>query len=167
MNLRELLSSHPSRFTIDIAVDSIIKEPALSHELIDLLLHAPDRIPNMAAWALTVCNEQNSKLVVPYIPQLIENLPRFNHSGIVRMVLRTLLMSEIPESESGKLFDFCLKCIDQKMPIAVIANAMDILFKIAEKEPDLKNELRFIFEEQLLSEEKGIKSKANNILKKL
>jgi hypothetical protein len=49
----------------------------------------------------------------------------------------------LPEIELGRLFNVCYDWLEsEKEPVAIRGNAISILYKISEKEPGLKTELK-------------------------
>ena len=164
MELLKLLSNRPSRIVIDMAVQYVGNDPERFERIVNYVLSGNPPVPHMAAWVLTVCCEKNPQLLLPHIDKLIEALPSYYHSGITRMVLRSLMMVQIPDHVKGLLFEYCMKFYDDKVsPIAVKANAMEIMYNIASTEHELLQEFELMLEPKILSFDKGIKSKALKI----
>lgn len=91
------------------------------------------------------------------------------HDAVVRNTLSILQKHVvIPSEVEGELYDFCIHSIAVlKSPIAVRAFAMGVAYRIASPYPELLNELKIILEEVLIHAEKGVLSRARNILGKV
>jgi hypothetical protein len=78
-------------------------------------------------------------------------------------------MNEIDEEYFGFLVDFCLdKLSSDKEPPAVRVHAMQILYNISEKVPELKPELIAVIEHEMTYHSTaGILSRGSKLVKKL
>ena len=86
-----------------------------------------------------------------------------------RHFLRMLTSHEISEEHSGFMVEYCLKAFQSaKEPVAVKVHAMQILFNIAQKEPDLKEEIALVIEHEMeYHATAGILSRGKKLLSKL
>ena len=158
-----------SRFNVDLVAAHIGSDELLFGELIELIHNGEPPIPQRAAWIMTAVTDNYPWLILPHLGQILKNINAYSHPGIIRCILRQLSMIDFPEELSGKIFDLCYNFLnDQKQPVAIRVHAMQILYNISEKEPDLKNELILIFEDLCASETSmGIKSRVRKLLGKL
>lgn len=129
------------------------------------------RVPQRAAYTLSLCFDKQPDLILPYKEKLIQNLENPNiKSSLKRNILRILQFTEIEEDWMGGLYDKCFEFLaNPKEEIAVRAFAMVVLYNISNVFPELKSELKAMIE-SVLEEPKvspGVRSKANHILKKL
>lgn len=129
------------------------------------------RVPQRAAYTLSLSCDKNPNLILPYREKLIQNLnnPTLK-SSLKRNILRVLQFTEIEEDWMGGLYEKCFEFAgNPKEEIAVRAFAMVVLYNISNHFPELKSELKDLIES--VSEEPeispGVRSKANHTLKKL
>jgi hypothetical protein len=90
------------------------------------------------------------------------------HVAVPRNVLRIFESIDIPRNLQGNVVTLCFEYLFQpSSPIAIQVYSMSILLKIAQQEPDLKNELRPAIEQLLPAGGPAIKARARHVLKKL
>ena len=90
------------------------------------------------------------------------------HDAIRRNALRILEDINIPEKYCGELFEITNNYLhDIKEPIAVRAFAISVMFNIAKKYPDLKNEVRHNAESLLHCGIPALESRSRKALKQL
>jgi len=139
-------------------------------ELMNCFFSNEYRVTQRAAMAVSDCFDQNPELMRPYLKLLCQNLENEDlHIAVKRNTVRILQFIDIPEELQAPLFDRCLAFLmDAKMPIAVKAFSMGILYNICKGFPDLKAEVIPVIEQELThTESAGVRSRAKNILKKL
>lgn len=137
-------------------------------ELIDLFLNGEPRVVQRAAWVVSKCADRYPELLVPHLEAMIYNLQNDVHVAVKRNTVRVLQNVDVPEELLGTLADVCFGFMESSQePIAVKVFAMTNLHNITKREPDLKNELKLIIEEQLPYGSAGFKSRAKKILKDL
>jgi hypothetical protein len=163
--LKQMILDGNSRFNTDRVAIYIGADEKLFAELIYLMHNSPAPIPLRSSWIMSVVTDNYPWLVNPYFRILIDNLPSYNHTGIVRNVLRLFSLIEVPEEYAGEIYNLsCDFFVNAKMPIAVRVNAMQILYNIALKEPDLRNELILLLEDNLEGVSAGVISRANKLI---
>jgi hypothetical protein len=167
--LTEMILAGNSRFNVDLVAAHIGSNEVLFGELMELMHNSEPPLPQRAAWIMTGVTDKYPWLIVPYFNQIMKNLSSYSHPGLTRSVLRQLSKIDFPDEINGELFNKCYNFLyDQKQPAAIRVFAMQILFNISEKEPDLKNELILTFEDLLVVENSmGVKSRARKLLNKL
>ena len=167
MNLSDQLSLETSRRNTDYIAQYIGNDALLFDEVMQILFNGESLLPLRASWVITAVTDQYPSLLKPYLPKIIENLINFNHTGIHRNLLRQLSEMSIPEELSGVLFDHCYQWLHSRTePPAVKVHCMQLLFNISEQEPDLKPELRLVFEELAHHESAAIRSRTRLLLQK-
>ncbi len=167
-NLREILLSEMSRRNIDFVVEIVQNNPQLFDELFEMVIQNTEPLSRGAIWALDHCAEKEPKLMLPKIQELIEAFPAFKHDGLKRHSLRILRNYEIPEEKIITMIDLCFGLLHSpKESIAVKVHAMDILYRLSEKEPGLKPELAAAIEFQLHEASAGLKNHSEKLLKKI
>jgi hypothetical protein len=99
---------------------------------------------------------------------MILNLQKPVNDAVKRNTLRVLRYVEIPEDLMGIAADICFKyLLSGKEPVAVKVHAMDVLFNITRKFPELKEELKLAIEDQMPFGSAGFRSRGGKILKSL
>jgi len=137
-------------------------------ELIELFLGDEQRVKQRAAWILSHCEDDHPWLIEKHIETLLLNLKRPVSDPVKRNTLRVLRYVDIPEDLMGIAAELCFKFLHSgKEPVAIKVHAMDILYKIVRFFPELKDELRFVIEDQMPYGSAGFKNRGGKILKAL
>jgi hypothetical protein len=169
MNLEEeILREHSKPQTIRIA-KWIGKDRRRYRELMQLLLNGERLITQRAAWILIWCHDIDPQLITPWIPALLKKMQEPDvHDALKRNVVGILQCCEIPSSQLGKVATLCFDYLGApETPIAVRCNAMTVLQRIADREPDLKRELKTAIELMLPYGGPAIQARARMVIKKL
>ncbi len=151
MNLQtEILKEHSKPHTQRIA-RWIGGDKNRFAQLMELFLHGEYRVTQRAAWIVSHCADMHPALIAPWLAPMIKKMKEPGvHDAVPRNVLRILEGIEIPEKLLGVVTTLCFDYLSSgESPIAVKANAMTILQRISEREPDLKNELHAIIGQML------------------
>ncbi|SMC88796.1 hypothetical protein [Moheibacter sediminis] len=173
MNIFHQLEKEHSKENSLSIVSYIGNDAERFHELMDCFFAETKdyRVPQRAAYTLSLTFDRRPNLILPYREKLIQNLenPQLK-SSLKRNILRVLQFTEIKEEWMGSLYDNCFEFLENpKEEIAIRAFAMVVLYNISNTFPELKPELKSmiesVFEEPQASP--GIRSKAKHILKKL
>lgn len=164
----EILKEHSKRQTVRIA-QWIGTDKKRYRQLMELLLHGEPVVTQRAAWILISCYEIHPPLITAWIPELLNKMQEPNvHDALRRNVVGILQCCEIPASQLGIIANLCFEYLGEpSTPVAIRANAMTVLARIAEREPDLKRELRTSIELMLSQGEPAICSRARHIMKRL
>jgi hypothetical protein len=168
MNLRAaILKEHSKAQTMKI-VKFIGNDAKKFKALMDLFFNAEYRVVQRSAWAVNMCAENHPGLIKPYLEKMIDYLQKPVHDAVRRNTVRILQFIAIPKSLTGKAASVCFDLLQAKdEPVAVKVFSMTVLAKICRAEPELKNELRLIIEQQLPYSAAGFLSRAKRILKEL
>jgi hypothetical protein len=162
-----LLKEHTSRNALKI-VNYIGDNPARFNLLVQVLLEGPYKVSQRASWPLSICIEHHPELIKPHLGTILKILDnRTVHDAVRRNIVRLLQFIEIPRRYYGKVWSSCYQLMDPKQPIAVRVFSMTVLATIAAKEPDLKNELLLLIEDQLPYASAGYLARAKKVLKEL
>lgn len=103
-----------------------------------------------AAWLLWGCMEENDPRFRGYIKKMISALP-FKNDNQKRDLLLILLKMELDEGDEGLLFETCVPVWqDVSKKPAVRRIALTALLKIAQKYPELVQEIRELTTEEYL-----------------
>ena len=122
-----------------------------------------------AAWMVDKIHDRHSDLVLPYLPVMTEFVLITKSAGKKRHLLKLISLHDIPEEKMALLFNFCFGVFTNSTePVAVRVHAMQILFNIAQKEPDFTGELINLIENEIeLHGSAGIASRGRKLLVKL
>jgi hypothetical protein len=167
-SLRELLEVETSRRNTDFVAGLIDSDPLLFAELADLFFQNIEPFSRRSAWVMDVVAERHHDLLLPYLVQIIDHLPMFRHDGLKRESLRMLVRYPIPEERKGVLMNLCFGwLLRPSESISVKVYSMDLLYRLSESEPDIKNELADSIEWRMEEESAGFRAHGKKILKKL
>jgi hypothetical protein len=118
--------------------------------LMDIALEGNGRVNWRASWAADKINESIPGIAADWIPKLTDALVGLGHNGKKRQYLKLISLYPISESNESFLFDYCLeKLTSETEDVSVRVYAMQILYNISEKEPELKEELLQIIEQEM------------------
>jgi hypothetical protein len=164
--LHDLINSWEN---LELVLHEAILQPDCLNLLFDIALHGNHPKSWRAAWLAEKINDRNPELVKPFIGEIIAQLKKENSSGKKRHFLKLLTLHELPEEQYSSLFDYCMLCFTSAAePVAVRVHAMQVLYNISEKEPDLKPELLSVIQhENELHSSAGIHSRGKMLAKKL
>ncbi len=169
MNLLETIAKGHSKEQCDKIVRYVGNDPARFAKLIKLFLSGPYRVTQRVAWPLSYCVEEYPGLIYPHLKKIIQNLkkPGIN-DAVKRNTARLLQFIAIPKSLQGHVTANCFALFQNpKEPVAIRVFTMTVLARIAEDQPELKNELRILIEDQLPYASPGFLARARKILKQL
>ncbi len=150
-------------------LSTVMKFPLLFKELQKFAFLEDDKISLRASWIMDKVTEQNHAFVSPaFIEHVSVKVVANTNYSVIRACLRLLAREELPKKNIGLLTNQCFKWLAaSSSPIAVKVHAMQLLYRVTLLEPDLKNELTVLIEDQLPHGSTGFKSRGKRILKKL
>lgn len=164
---KAIVKEHSSRNTQSI-VTYIGNNPGRFNVLVQIFLAGPYRVSQRASWPLSYCVEQHPELIKPHLGVILKVLDNETvHDAVRRNIVRLLQFIEIPKRYYGKVWSACYDLMNPKQPVAIRAFSMTVLAAIAVKEPDLKNELILLIENQLPYASAGYLARARKVLKEL
>jgi hypothetical protein len=164
----EILKEHSKHNTVRLAA-WVGSDKKRFKELMDLFLKGEYRITQRAAWIVRHCACKHPQLIEPYLGRMIERmLTPGIHVAVKRNVVGILQDFEIPKRLLGKVTTVCFDLLaSQHETVAVKVFSMTVLANIAKQEPNLKNEIRLMIEQQIPWGSAGFKSRGNRVLKML
>jgi hypothetical protein len=168
--LESMLLSGNSRFNVELITNYIGADEELFNQLIGLIHHGKQPVPQRASWVMTAVTDKYPWMIMPHLSEITERMPGYSsvHPSLTRNTLRQIAKIEIPEELMGKIFDICYNFLnDTKQPIAIRVFAMQVLYNISVKEPELKAELKLIIESHLDEASAGFANRAGKLLNKL
>lgn len=166
--LKSILKEHSKAMTYQI-VDYIGSSPTRFQELLILFLAGPYRVTQRAAWPMSYCVRSHPALIKPHLKKVLDHLSKPSiHDSVKRNTVRLLQDVKIPKSLQGRAADVCFEYLSNpKEPIAVRVFSMTVLANIAKENPELKNEIIPIIEDQLPFGSAGFRSRGVKVLKEL
>lgn len=136
--------------------------------LMDFLLDNDSEIARKAAWALSFCFKSNPFLFNKYVKVFLEIMGRKDvHVAVKRSATQVLQDMYIPEDLEGLAYDQGMEILhDPESAIAVKAYSLQILQNIAEKFPELKQELVQVVKDRMPFETAAFQSRGKKLIKK-
>lgn len=169
MNLVEIILKEHSRLMRDRVVGYVGNSPVRFAELIEVFLKGPYRVTQRAAWPISYCVMQHPELIKPHLSRVLKSLEApAAPTAVKRNVVRLLQFIDIPKSLQGRAATICFGYLaDKKETIAVRVFSMTVLANIAKQQPELKEELKVIIEDQLPYGSAAFRSRGQAVLKQL
>ncbi len=154
---------------LPLIVSEMEAHPDKLRLLMDVALHGKQPKSWRAVYVTDKINDNHPDLIAPFIPEIILQLKKEKNSSKKRQFLKLVSKHDIPEKYFSFLIDYCLNCFtSSNEPVAVRVFAMQILYNISDKKPDLKPELLLVTEYEMeLHPTPGVLAKGRNIAKKL
>lgn len=159
-----------SRRAIEMAVNTIDDNPEVFKKVLDFAMEDKERFAQRAARAIQMSSVKHPGLVKPHLKDIINGMSGFKTGGLKRSMAK--MISEMDwgfdEKTLGILTETCFKWVnDTNEEIAIKIYSQDILYRISEIYPELKNELILSLETQMPHSSVAIKSRSRKMLKKL
>jgi hypothetical protein len=169
MDLVKLILSAHSKAMKDKVVKYVGNDAKRFKELVNIFLEGPYRVTQRAAWPLSYCVGQHPTLIRPHLKTVLNYLSKPGiHDSVKRNTIRLLQGIDIPKSLQGKAANICFEYLSNpKEPIAVRVFSMTVLANIAKENPELKNEIIPIIEDQLPFGSAGFRHRGMRVLKVL
>ncbi|KPK85634.1 MAG: hypothetical protein AMS27_06730 [Bacteroides sp. SM23_62_1] len=168
MNIIEFLSIDSSRLNADLLVERFEQDHGIFNEILAVMYQDTYPLSMRASRVVWLIAKKYPDFIESYINEMINRLPSFKIDGVRRNILSILVEVPLPDIDPGRLFHICYTWLEsENEPVAIRGNALTILYKISEKEPELKPELVTLFESLLPCNSAGIETRIKNYLKKL
>ncbi|MFK7934473.1 MAG: hypothetical protein AB8G22_13260 [Saprospiraceae bacterium] len=168
MNIRQQLLLEHSKLNTQAIVDYIDDNKTRFGELMDIFLNGNLREVQRASWVVSVSGKNYPKLVLPYLPDMVNKLKHPQHNAVRRNVVRLFQYMDLPESILGEVVDICFTLLnDPQEAIANRAFSMTVLYNACLREPLLADELKATIEMHMEEGSAGFKSRGKKILKQL
>lgn len=169
MNIREeILKEHSKKQILKVA-NYVGQDEKLFAEVMRLFFANEYQVTQRIAAVMSVCVEKHPHLIQKFIEPLLKNLTKEKlHDAVKRNTVRIFQFIEIPKDLQGLAYQNCMNLLlSPDEPIAVKAFSMTVLANICKQEPDLKNELRIVIEDQLPYGSAGFKNRGEKTVKYL
>jgi len=164
----EILKEHSKKQAVLIS-DYIGNDKKRFDALVELFFDEEPLVVQRSAWVIGHCADNYADIVVPYLTRFIEyakNDPP--HVAVKRNVVRVMQTCSIPEDIEGPAYDLCWNFSNStKEDIAVRAFSLRVLYRIAERYPELIEEVISVADGFSQSESKGLLSCGRNVVRQL
>jgi len=169
LDIYQHLDQFHNKESKDAIIQWILNKPSEIETLIELFFSEEKRIKQRSAWSLGDIGLIRPDLINPYADRLISQLDLPNlHPAVIRNTLRLLEVIDIPEPLEGIVYEKCFNYLmDVKQTIAVRVFSMSVLAKLANKFPELKEELIAVIQEHIPYGSAGFKARSRMVLAKL
>jgi len=139
-----------SNFYKDEMISFMETHPEYFEEAIKLAISDKQPYSWRAAFLLGSCMENNDKRVQGYINDIIDSISVMK-DGQQRDLLKILILMELNDEQEAVLLNICMGIWEKinKVP-SVRLTAFRFIIKIADKHPDLKNEIVFLTQDHYL-----------------
>ena len=167
MDLTKAVLLAASKKRVNDIVRYVENDPQKFEKLVTIYLKGPYRITQRAAWPISYCVEHHPKLVIPHLGKILRQTKKPDAiDAVKRNTMRLLQFIDIPKKYQGEIAVLCFRYLENKKEaVAIKAFAMTVLSKIAEVQPELRNELKIVLEDQLPYAKPAFISRARKILK--
>lgn len=169
MDFEQLLfDSH--RLTMDMAAKDIGSDPQLIEELFQLSLKQQAQLSMRASRVFDICCETQPEIAAAYSDRIVEHLPQLHHDSVKRNFLHILTRSHQPLSERNwtQLLGCALDwLVSPQQPTAVRAYCMDVLYNLAQEEPELKSEVIYALETACIESSAAVRGRAKRFMRAL
>lgn len=145
-------------------------------DLISLCRHQDQQIAFRASWVLEFFAHDKPELFINHLPDFLVLYPKILNQSVQRCFTKILMLLTakkflVAHSISPVIFDECLSAsfdwlINPKTPVAVQANALDVIFQLSPYHDWVLEELKVILQDKLVSGSPALTSRAKRILKK-
>ena len=169
MTQQELLEILDSWENLNVVIKETGNHPTHFDLLMEIALNSQEKNSWRAAWMADKIHDNYPNLIKPYLGKMVERLNNSLQVGKKRHFLKLISLNDIPEEYHGFLVNYCLTALTSaKEPPAVRVHAMQVLFNISEKEPELKPELLAVIEHEMeYHATAGILSRGKKLARKL
>jgi len=168
MDIIEFLNIDSSRLNADLLVEKFEDDKKVFKTLLELMYQDSYPLSMRSSRVIWLIAKKYPSFIKPYLPEMIKKLPDFKVDSVKRNILSILVDVPLPDIDLGKLFDLCYSWLESdKETIAIRGNSITVLYKISEKEPELKGELIELFDAQLPCDSRGIEARIKVMIGRL
>jgi len=138
-------------------------------QLLRLVMSGKDILLQRGCWPLSTCMVKHPDLVQDHYEAILKKLLEPGiHNAYKRNILGALIEIDIPEKFHGDILNTCFDMLnDPQEFVAVKANAISVLGKMAKLYPDIRSELRTAIEMQIPGSTPAFKARAKQYLKRI
>ena len=165
----ELLDLIDSWENLELIIANLEHKPDVFPAVMRVALYSKHPKSWRAVWIADKYHDNHPEELLPFLDEIILTLKRESHHGKKRQFLKLISLNTPGEQHHPFLMDYCMNAFTDGMePVGIRVYALQILFNISEKEPDLKVELLAVIEHEMeLHPSPGIRAKGRNLAKRL
>jgi len=166
----DLILVDSSRKIADLTVEQIGNNQKIFTELYDYTMLQKKQFAMRSSRVFALLAEKYPSLMIPFFEKIVFNLETLTDESVKRNFIWILRKYYWHKNENilGKLIDTCFKfLISEKEAISVRAHSLEILHKIAKKEPAIIPELLSTLEFVSINASSGLKSCCKKVYKSL
>lgn len=166
ITLEEEVLQIRSRVQVERLARQIYADRQRIRALMELFLRGDVEIARRSSWVVRKLADKDIAAVEPYLARMIDrmNQPEM-HPAVRREVTAILQCATIPARLRGRVLASCFDLLaDASEPVAVRANAMTVVERIANIQPELAREARLVIEQNLPYASGAFLSRARHIL---
>jgi hypothetical protein len=168
MNIEEALMMGKSGYMSAAVYQYVANNPSSMKQLMDCFFSHDMRLSQRSVIPIGKIAAKHSKMLEPYIKQMLKAQEKPYNTAIRRNVIRTIMLMDLPEKYRGQVFDICLQYVnDVKEAIAVRAFAIAICGDMCKHYPELKVELIETLELHENFGSPGFRSQAKRVKREL
>ena len=167
---RSLLDMGSERAVADLAVKAIEESPGSFRDVLDLCFIEKYPLSMRAARVAQLYLEKYHEVVYPYLEEIIEKILQTKIDGVRRNFLKVIADFVDVEkiTEPGILVNACFAwLLDGNMTPGTKIHAMNIIYKMGLKEPDLLKELASSIEIIMDESDISMKTCGRKMLKRI
>ncbi len=148
--LREMILKEHSKSQRDKVVEWVGDRVERFGYLMELFLGDEYRVVQRAAWAVREIGAQKGDWIGAYVGKMVCAIENPIHDAVVRNGLLVLVDVDVPRKYYGRLAEVGFNYLGEVgTPTAIKRASLLIIAKICEDEPELKEELVLVLEDQL------------------
>lgn len=169
MTENELLDLIQSGDNVPLISRHLTDRPELLATLMNIVLRDGEATSWRAAWIADKIHEIRPELITPFLPAMMQFALKTPDAGKKRHLLKLISLHPVPDENLAELLNFCISLFTNPAePVAVRVHAMQVLFNIAEKEPEFSGELIDLIEHEIeFHGSAGLSSRGKKLLNKL
>jgi hypothetical protein len=162
--------SDSSKALAELTANMVYENPSLLKPLLEVSWLDREPWSHRASHVVSLCCCRFPELINPHISQIIGSLRKLNSDGPIRNFLK--IFTEVPlnnlsNKNKSILLNRCFDYLSGAFTVGVKVYSMEILFRLSEELPEIRQELFHLIETQLPESSAGFKSRGNKILSRL
>jgi hypothetical protein len=168
MNWKRQLNNIFEEQSKEFLVNSLIEKPDEIKKVLSIIDAPDEKIAWRAAWLIDNVNQANPKLITRHLSKILDKTKKTKYNGVRRSLLKIIVTNPSRLNEDGELLELCFQWIcSPSVPIAIRGHAMQFIYDLLPKYPELKNEFQTSLEAVVHDEGKGVRAKARKILSQI
>lgn len=146
-------------------------------DLISLCDNPDQQVAFRASWVLEFFAHANSETFLSHLTGFLALYPKVTNRSVQRCFTKVVMMLTekkflLAQRLKASKFDECLSAsfdwlMDSKTPVAVQANALELIFQLSPHHDWVLEELKVILQQKLVSGSPALISRAKSILKQI